>query len=90
MYGPRQWAAPTAADSTAPTVIPSPTLVPHTAVAWVRRRGSVKSWARIARPQASTAAPPTPSSTRPATNPTASQATPHATAPIAIATSPAT
>ena len=55
-YGSRHRCAPATADSSAPRVIPRPTLVPQTAVAWVRLRASGKSWARIARPQASTAA----------------------------------
>ena len=51
-----------------PAAIPTPTLAPQTAEKRPRSCGSAAAWASTARPQASTAAPPTPSRVRAATN----------------------
>jgi hypothetical protein len=87
-YGSRHRAAPATADSSAPREIPRPTLVPHTAVAWVWRGASGKSLARIASPHASTAAPPNPSTTRAAMNTADPVAAKQPSAPVASAAKP--
>ena len=64
-----------AAARIAPAVMPRPTLAPQIEVACTRAGPGAKSWASTASPQARTAAPPTPSSTRAATNSSGSCAT---------------
>ena len=77
-----------AAARIAPAVMPRPTLAPQMEVACTRAGPGAKSWASTARPQANTAAPPTPSTTRAATNSTGSCDTAQTRAPTPMAPRP--
>ena len=89
-YDARQCSLPNSPASTTPAEMPTPRLAPQAALARARSWPGVVASARTASPQARTAAPPMPWTTRAATKSPVPSASTHATAPRPSTTSPPT